>query len=279
MSSKKTRVIEYLFDKYWDEKTGTLTKQVMSLNDVQEAIHACNAMDGSDLSTRNPANFLKDVVRGRNASSNWPQRIADLRFTGEQRTGEGDSFAFVPYLKDQTEPFPDLFRPNDGTRRIGLQSVTMSLMAKSLGRKDEAWLIQTAVNLRVVEQHMATESDIEVDEIAHLQMNVKLRATEIDAIYLASAKEAGAHKKAIITCEAKKQNERILVGQITSQARAAFETTDAEMVIPIAIRSVRREGIQLIEFKRILRGEVDSLELVEFSREVVYRLHPPVKGI
>lgn len=277
--SDKTKVIEHLFDKYWDEASKALTKDVMTLDDVKEAIRQCNEEDGLSRSDRNPANFLKDVVRSRNASNIWPKRLADLGFTGEQRTGSGDSFAFVPYVAGQAEPFPDLYRPTDKTRRVRLQSVSMSLASKSLGRSDEAWLIQTAVNLRVIEHHLATESDIEVQEVDHLQMNVKLRTTEIDAIYLASVVEDRASKQALITCEAKNQSERILVGQVTSQARAAFETTAVGMVIPIAIRSIMNEGIQLIEFKKILRKDAEELKVVEYCRDVVYVLVPHVEGI
>ena len=31
--SQKTKVIEHLFDKYWNEETGSLTKTLMSLSD------------------------------------------------------------------------------------------------------------------------------------------------------------------------------------------------------------------------------------------------------
>lgn len=291
-TSDKPVVIEYLFDKHWDAAANALIKNVMTLDDVVEAIRACNAIDGLTRSPRNPANFLKDIVRSRNASKIWPGKIATLRYTGEQRTGAGDSFAFVPFEPDQAEPFPDLFRPDNASVRSKLESVSIPLAAKALGRSDEAWLIQTAVKLRVVEQHMATASNLDVQEITHLQMNVKLRATEIDAIYLATmlmatqstvrkgaAKKPREARKALITCEAKKHSERILIGQITSQAQAAFEMTDVDVVIPIAIRSVRHEGIQLIEFEAIERSQASQITRVSYVRDVIYRLEPAVKGI
>ena len=279
MPSDKTAVVEHLFEKYWDENSQSLAKSVMSLDDVADAIRACNRADGLRRSDRNPANFLKDIVRSRNASEIWPERVAGLKFTGRQRTGTGECFEFVPYASDQTVPFPDLFRPNSDTLRIALQSVSLPQAAKALGRRDEAWLIQTAINLRVVEHHLATQSNLDVREITHLQMNVKLRATEIDAVYLAHLNKDDASKKAIVTCEAKNESERILVDQISNQVLAAFQTTDADMVVPLSIRSVRGVGIQMIEFELVERKDVAVFEGVRFARTAVYELVPPVTGI
>ena len=279
MSSDKTAIVDYLFNMYWDEASQSLTKNVMSLEDVGDAIRACNQVDGLNRSDRNPANFLKDIVRSRNASGIWPQNVANRGFTGKQRTGTGECFEFVRYELGQVEPFPDLFRPTESTLKIHMQSVSLPQASKALGRSDEAWLIQTAVNLRVIEQHLATQSDVEVREVVHLQMNVKLRATEIDAIYLAQVSLSGIARKAIVTCEAKNHSERILVDQITSQVIAAFETTDADLVIPMAIRSVRGSGIQVIEFQKIGRDQLEAFDRVQFARDVVYNLVPPVAGI
>lgn len=279
MASEKTAVIEYLFDKFWDERTASLGKSTMSLVDVSEAIRACNVVDGLGRSDKNPANFLKDIVRSKNASKHWPEKIAALGYTGEQRTGQGDSFAFVKYKEGQTEAFPDLFRPTELTIRNPIQSLSLPRAAKELGRSDEAWLIQTVVNLRVVEQHLATQSKLDVVDISHLQMNVKLRATEIDAVYLASIQGPKGVLNALITCEAKKDSERILLGQITSQVSSAFGATSVDLVVPIAVRSVRGVGVHLIEFESVHRADVDTLEQVSFAHEAIYAFVPPVKGI
>lgn len=276
MASDKTDVILYLFEQYWDPVGNGLTKSLMTLQDVAEAIRACNARDGKGRSDRNPANFLKDVIRSRGASKIWPTKIALLGFTGEQRTGAGDSFEFVPYATGQVEPFPDLYRVTDETQRIDMQSVSMSLASRDLGRSDEAWLIQTAVNLRVIEQHMAAISVLEVKEVTHLQMTVKLRTTEIDALYLANIP---GYSSVFITCEAKKGSERILTGQIISQVKAAFETTSADLVVPIAIRSEKGVGIHVMEFKPVSRNLLGSFAALEFASDALYSLVPTVRGI
>lgn len=97
MPSEKTLVIELLFFKHWDAASAALRKTVMSLEDVSQAIRECNADHGTSLSDRNPANFMKDFMRGSNGSKNWPVSVADLGFTAVQRTGTGDVFEFIPY--------------------------------------------------------------------------------------------------------------------------------------------------------------------------------------
>lgn len=274
MASDKTAVIKYLFDLYWDG--AALKQSVMTLDDVKTAIRQCNLIDGKKRSDRNPANFLKDVIRSRQASNIWPSEIAALGFTGEQRTGSGDSFEFVPYASGQTESFPDLYRVSSATPTVDLQSISMPLASKHLGRSDEAWLIQTAVNLRVVEQHLATISKLDVRQLIHLQMNVKLRATEIDALYLGELDDG---TTAIITCEAKQGNERILIGQIVNQVQAAFVTTKTEIVIPMAIRSERGVGIHVLEFQSVNRKDAPSYMEPQLASEAIYRLIPSVQGI
>src|SRR5688572_14037589 len=109
MASEKTKVIEYLFFKNWDKKTKKLTKTVMTMADVQKAIRHSNKMFGTSLSDRNPANFMKDVVRGKGASRNWPQSVHDLRYTAVQTPGGGNVFEFRSYGPDQVEAFPDQY--------------------------------------------------------------------------------------------------------------------------------------------------------------------------
>lgn len=279
MPSQKTKVIEHLFFKHWNKDEGKLTKSTMSLSDVQAAIEGCNEKFGSKLSTRNPANFMKDIVRGQNASKNWPISLQDLRYTGAQRTGEGDVFEFVLYKPGQTEPFPDLYKPRSETPRYPIQTISMPLAAKELGRSDEPWLVQTAVNLRVIETHFAVVSEVPVVHISHLQMSVKLRSTEIDALFLAMCKKNSEHYPVVITCEAKQAHERILEDQIITQVMAALEATEVDLVVPLGLRVVKGTGIYIVEFNAISREKTTKLESLKVSKEAVFELHPPVPGI
>lgn len=141
MPSEKTPIIEWLFDQNYNAKAGKLNKTVMTLVDVQDAIRHFQKHHGSKLSDKNPANFMKDIVRGQNASRNWPEKLTKLRWTAIQSPGEGNVFEFVQFAPKQTEPFPDIYKPTLKTARYVVQSVSLPLYSRTLGREDEPWLI------------------------------------------------------------------------------------------------------------------------------------------
>ncbi|NYF37691.1 hypothetical protein [Stenotrophomonas sp. JAI102] len=276
MSSDKPQVIEYLFDSHWDTEKRALRKSIMSLTDVSKAIRVCNEKDGRERSDRNPANFLKDVVRNTSANKIWPARIAALGFTGVQRTGRGDSFEFVPYKTGQVEPFPDFFRHSAGTRAVDVETLSIPVASKLLGRRDEAWLVQTAVKLRLVEQLLAIESSLRVTEVTHLQMSVKLRSTEIDSLYLLGME---GEELVLATCEAKLDKQRLLPDQIVAQVKAAFEATEATLVVPMAMRSVPALGVHVMHFDPVKRADASEFSELSLAHEILCRLKPGVKGI
>jgi hypothetical protein len=276
MASQKTVVIEYLFDKHWDSTAQKLTKTLMTQGDVLAAILHCRAVHSITLSERNIPNFMKDVVRGETASNKWPASVAARRYTAVQRTGDGDSFEFVPYLPGQQEPFPDIFKASASTPRLRVESLSMPQSSKALGRSDEAWLTQTAVKLRIIETHFALMSKLPISEITHLQMSVKLRRTEIDSLYLATYQGA---TKAIITCEAKQAKERILEQPIINQVQAALAATKADLVSAIGLRAVKKVGFYLVEFQPVNQASASSLVGLKVANEVVYELLPAVPGI
>jgi hypothetical protein len=281
MPSDKTPVIEHLFFKRWDKQAKKLSKPVVTLKQVQAAIRFCNRKDGRDRSTRNPANFMKDMVRGQNASDNWPPSLRKLRYTAIQRTSSSNAFEFVPYKPGQTEPFPDPYKPTPKTRVVQVQSLSMLSESKTLGRQDEPWLTQTAVNLRIVETHLALSSPLKVVDVIHLQMSIKLRRTEIDAMFMARREDpkTGKTETLAITCEAKQARERILESQIVEQVKAAFEETELDQVIPMAIRAVPGRGIYVVEFQIVSRSEAAGYDTPTLVSDAVYELKPPVQGI
>lgn len=276
MASDKTKVIEYLFNLHWDAEKRALKKTTMSLTDVSNAIRECNKEDGKKRSDRNPANFLKDIVRNTTANKVWPAAIAARRITGVQRTGSGDSFEFIPYKEGQGEPFPDLFRHSPGTKVVDVQTLSIPLASKSLGRRDEAWLVQAAVKLGLVEQLLAVESTLPVQQVTHLQMNVKLRSAEIDSLYLLELPGEGL---VLATCEAKMHKERLLPDQIIAQVKAAFGATDAIMVVPMAMRAVPGVGVHVMQFTPVRRADASRYCELSLAHEVVCRLRPEVTGI
>jgi len=251
----------------------------MSLDDVADAIRDCNKLQGTTLSDRNPANFMKDLLRGANASKNWPVNVAKHRFTGIQRTGDGECFEFIPYKPGQTEAFPDAFRVRTNAPDYPVQSLSLPLVTKSLGRSDETWLVQTAINLRVIETHFAITPAFPMLEVTHLQMGIKLRSTEIDALFLGKIGDPKNPESVLITCEAKQAKDPLIPSQIINQVQAAFAEADVETVVPIGLRTVKGVGFYLTEFEAIKRADAPTLDELNLASDALYRLYPSVKGI
>jgi hypothetical protein len=278
--SKKPPVIERIYDKLVDPKTGQLTRSMVTNTDVVEAIRWSNQKHGTNLSPNNPANFIKDVIRGPGASGMWPKRLHDLRIGGRQVTGDSNVFEFVPYEEGQTEAFPQLFGYHEGVQEHELQSVSMPLASKALGRNDETYLIQVAIKLSLVETHFALHSKVKVLELNHLQIGIKLRLTEVDSMYAATYVDAaGSSQQLIVTVEAKKRRQRILPDQIVRQVKAAFNAVPAvKLVVPLALVSAAG-GIYVAEFEPVRRADSAKLDSLKIAKEVLYKLKPPVKGI
>lgn len=285
MPSKKTPVVEYLYDKLAAEG-----RTVALFDDVANAIRYFQENKGLVLSDNNAANFMKDLLRGMHASANWPARLTQLRITGKQQTGEKRIFEFVPFPPGQSEPFPNPFEPSGDEEEFVVQSLSLPLATKSLGRTDESWLIQVSVWLRILETHFARSSELRLIEIAHLQNGVKLNRSEIDALFLAVEEDVnGTRTNVLITCEAKQQKDPILGDQIVRQVASAFgSVTDASLeiakVIPTAIKAVKGQGsIYLAEFEpwSALEATVNEAERKELVvvRSALYKLVPPVPGI
>jgi hypothetical protein len=205
--------------------------------------------------------------------------LHELRMGGRQVTGDGNVFEFVPYEEGQTEAFPQLFGYHEGVPEHEIQSVSMPLASKALGRDDETYLIQVAIKLGLVETHFALRSDLQVIELNHLQIGIKLRLTEVDSMYSATYIDSeGERRQLIITVEAKKRRQRILPDQIVRQVKAAFTETPVDLVVPLALVSAGG-GIYVAEFVPIHRAQSAELESLELAKEVLYKLKPPVKGI
>jgi hypothetical protein len=285
MPSQKTVVVDHLWDVVSAER-----RTVVTFKDVRDAIKFCNEQHGNTLKADNPANFMKDLLRGGHASRNWPERLKSKRITGRQVTGEDRIFEFIPYPEGQMEAFPNPFEPTGSEPEFVIQSLSIPLATKSLGRQDESWLIQVAVQLKVLESHFANLSQAGVIEVTHLQTGVKLNRTEIDSLFLAVVSAAdGQRVNALVTCEAKQQKDPILETQVVQQVVSAYESVrnldlNIDLVIPIALKSLKgRAAIYVAEFEPWTPSEAQAPE--EKRKELVvaysgvYRLCPPVPGI
>ncbi|RYG99883.1 MAG: hypothetical protein EON58_02305 [Alphaproteobacteria bacterium] len=256
--------------------------------DVAKAIGYCIDNYGVKLKRdSNPYNFMKDLLRGPNANSNWPESLTKSRITGVPIFGDGKVFKFVGFEPDQTEPFPNPFEPTPELKPDKLQSISIPLTTKLLGRADESWLIQVAVNLRVIEQHLAAHSPFEWIELVHLQIAVKLgSSSEVDALFLGVIEEAGVRKNVLVTCEAKQRRDPLLGEQIVRQVRAAFKSVkhldlDIFLVVPIGLKPTAEGSLYVVEFEAWTEEQAastESTDLVMASR-ALYQLTPPVPGV
>lgn len=272
MPSEKTPIVEHLGRKYLN---GDFAGGVVLSDDIIQAIDDL----GSSLSKRNPANFLKDLIRKRSVNENWPQSLKDERVTARQRYGYRRVLQFYRYSAEQDAPFIDEFGRSDGTHVYEIQTVSLPYLARKLGRTEETWLTQIAVNLKLVETQLALFAKQELRErlreVSHLQTGVKTQP-EIDGAFVAaldSRAESGATEHMYITCEVKQRDERILADQIREQVAKAFELTASltdpriDFVKPFAMQAVELEtsdpctgnGIYVVEFDEISRAQIQSM--------------------
>ncbi len=272
---EKALLIRHIFDKLWDEGSHRLTRTIVFDHDIREAKAALDEIHTLKIKAGNPNNFFKDIVRRKKAFQLWPESLRSLGWTGEQRTGGGQVFEFVQISEEWPDNLAIDLEPSPETPRHIVQTLSIPLWTKELGRSDEPWLLQSAVNLRVVETHFAlSPSQIPPLSMTHLQMDLKLRKTQIDALYLLQFDQGAGRPAgfAHVTVEAKQHNQRIIPEQVGWQAEAALKNKKADIVIPIAIAAVRGDGIYVVnspEFSR--RPRCSFSAAVRTRREAAFR--------
>lgn len=286
MASSKTEIIEAIFKARRNRDRATLSNSIVTLQEVSAAISEFNArVPAEAMSTRNPANFFKDFIRNReSANRNWPAAVLNAGFTGRQVTQANACFEFIPLAPGQTEAFPVLnfARPNSETPLHMIESVSLPLASRRLGRYDEPWLIQVITRLRIVESHFSLTSLRPVRQLDLLQMSVKLAGTEIDALYLAQEEvAAGVFQEVIVTCEAKGGRDDILEDQILRQAKAPFSMKQItqDVVIPIAVKCVGPSKIHVVEFVPLTRQDNAGVNMLAIASDSLFEIKPPVPGI
>lgn len=282
MTTYKADVIEKLFFDKSRWSGNDLKNPIVTLDEISKAIVDYNHKHRTKHSTRNPANFFKDFIRNRTrANLNWPAALRKRRFSARQITGGGNAFIFEPYTAGQEDPFPETIGRYADIHRapaFKIQSVSLPIMARLLGRQDETWLMQVAVRLFLVETHLALCSVQELEHVDHLQMGVKLAKTEIDALYLGKKKNGD---EVIVTVEAKGLRDDILEDQVLAQAKSALgmkSLRTKQEVIPMAIKVIGPSTIYVREYVAFKYGAETPAKL-DVASEAVYELKPKVPGI
>lgn len=283
MASSKTDVIEYLFFTLKGfEAAGELVDPVVTFDDVTHAISAVNPSlveaGRKPLKTTNPANFWKDITR-HNPAGIWPASVLEAGFTGRDAIGEGERacFQFVPTPEGLADGFEPALEPDTSLEPIQIESLSMPLATKALGRSDENWLAQVAARLRVVETHFAAVSSFDVAEMTFLQTGIKLAAGEVDAAYSLNDSQG---RLWLLAVEAKGRRDRIHVAQVVRAAKSLLAQVRAkgmtvEGVIPMALKVVGDSKLYVVEFAADTGDGSSGL----IEAQSVISLEPSVPGI
>ncbi|MBN8691157.1 MAG: hypothetical protein J0L72_10280 [Armatimonadetes bacterium] len=282
----KSIIIESIFKMKYDPKAKVLSDPIVTLDEVAKGIEDFNAdHPNQKMSAKNPANFFKDFVRVRaSAERNWPPYVLECGFTARQVTGNDACFEFVRIADGQSSAFPPVVfaSPGADTPRHAIESVSLPLASRRLGRSDEPWLIQVIARLRIVESHFSLVSKRSIRQLDLLQMSVKLAKTEIDALFLAHEEVTpGTYREVIVTCEAKGRKDDILEDQILRQAKAPFgmRQVTQDIVIPIAVKCINPSEIYVVEFEPVERSSFAGIDNLTIASDSVFEIRPPVPGI
>lgn len=277
MASEKTRVIEWIFFTLkFDEATKTLENPVVTFEDLAKGIEAT----GAKLSKSNPANFWKDLTRNAHRDSTWPASVFAQGFTGRDAIGKATraSFEFAPITPGQLAPFSAEFLPYNAAEVVTqrLQSLSIPIAMRSLGRRDENWLAQVAVRLNLVESFFALYSERVVREVSFLQTGLKLGQGEVDAAFSVVCDDG----TWLLSAEAKGRNEPLHLPQIARAARefarAAKAIPEVVGVIPFGMKIVGDSLVWCVEFEPV--GEDPNTLPVPIAQGA-FELLPRVNGI
>jgi hypothetical protein len=274
----RTVVVERLFNQKV-ASDGTLPDPIVTLDEVElELRRYADEHPDESVGVKNFANFFKDFVRNINSANQWwPSSVLNAGFTGRQRTGSGASFEFV-CIASGHPAFCHTAAPNEHTPRQRIESASLPYESRQLGRVSEPWLMQVMVRLRVVETHLTLFSKRSVVQVDHLQMDLKLAKSQIDALYLA-LEESGNY--AVVSCEAKGERDDILEDQILNQVRDVFRIPGMkhDLVIPLAIKTIGPSEVYIAEFSAVRKCDCEELESLTVASDAIYELVPPVPGI
>lgn len=284
MPSKKTQVIEWIFNQRFDPASGTLSDPVVTMADISKGISGT----GCGLSEGNLANFWKDLTRTgkKGLDANWPVSAANFGFGATDGIGRGGQFVFVRVPPGCSSPAFDFVDFNPALPSTRLQSLSMPLAMRSLGRPSENWQSQVAARLDVVASHFAFHSPRNVHprsvhEVNFLQTGVKVGGTsEIDATFSLTADDG----QWLVAAEVKGRSEQFYLPQIKRAAVKLGEMAQSGKspalsgitgVIPLGIKVVAKSMLWIVEFEPV----TDPALPLTKAAEGVFELVPHVPGV
>lgn len=297
--SEKTPIIESLFNQRWNQATGTLSNPIIYESDVTAAVQAYRTSNpATRLRSPNPYNFFKDVFRsGRAGNRHWPTTVLQRGYTARQRTGNQAIFEFIPLSPGQTTAFLEPI-PWVGITPHLIQSASLPIASRNVGRPDEMWLIQVLVRLNVVETHFARRHAAQpsspstptwqIEQVDHLQMGVKQPGSEIDALFLVvermlvSPPQQVIAQQVIVFCEAKGVSDDILEDQLLAHVRTVLairQLRHVDVVIPLAVKAFAPSKVYIADYQPLHRATASAVTSLTVGFEGVYEFVPPIPGI
>lgn len=246
---------------------------MVELEDVRSAIRDLSDQNLTDLSDRNPANFMKDYLRSNARNRNWPSRISSCGFTAKQRTGDGQCFEFVP-LNPGDDPFPEDFLPTGNEAEAIVQTLSLPIATREIVRNDEQSLAQIAVKLFMIEQLFASSIDAMgwgLTQVQHLQNNVKLRSTEIDAIYQATIRSGTGTEIGAIAVEVK-IGDPIISEQLGKQTEAVLSDPAFAFCVPTILKRVKKGEVQASHLGILRRNDIQNQNAEDVLGQVKHAL-------
>ena len=295
---RKTTIIERIFDKRWNSKTRSLSNDLVTIDDLRKAVDAFDKKVPLGLkpfgARYNVYAFFKDFVRRTtSANRNWPESVLRRGYTARQETGGGKSFRFIKLPAGQVTAFsePQAGYPQlQGDRRFKIQSLSLDFETRLVGFwGHESWLMQVAVQLKLIQSHLALFSEHKFVEVVDLQQNIKQGRAEIDGLFLG---RMSSDTPMLITVEAKGRKDDILETQVAAQVIAVMKNKNIRKnlpaiarnpedfcILPMAMKVVEDSVLYIAEYEPVKYEPNGSIAGVRLVAESLCEIIPPVEGI
>ena len=296
---RKSVIIERIFGKRWKKRTKSLTSDLVTIDQLSEEIRRFDKDVPMGLkpfgARHNIYDFFKSFVRrSASANRNWPESIFRRGYTARQETGGGKSFRFIKIPPGQTTAFiePPSVYPllKDKECRFKIQSLSLDLETRLVGFwGHESWLMQVAVQLKLIQSHLALCSEHKFVEVADLQQNIKQGRAEIDGLYLG---RTTADNSMLITVEAKGRTDDILETQVAAQVTAVMKNKNIKKnlseitkdhqsfyILPLAMKVIDESVLYIAEYEPVRYEPNGIVESLNLTSESVCEIVPPVEGI
>lgn len=195
-----------VFKAIWNKKKATLDPySVVTSGEVVSAIRSLKRRGSVKLSEKNPANFLKDVLRQKTRNATWHTVLKAEGVSARQVYGKGRVFAFRKFEGDLPFPVHKAFDEEGLPAPHIVETLSIPRAARRLATgENEAALLQIMADQNILARHFALTDHPELETLdARLLMHGMKGTPEIDALYLMTHGPEGDEHRSLVTLEAK----------------------------------------------------------------------------